>query len=38
VGRTEAMGPAEVFFLMLVFSLVGKIYFIFLRKGKGGMR
>jgi len=38
VGRTEAMGPEELFFVTLVFSLVSKINFSSLRKGKGGMR
>ena len=38
VGRTEAMEPEELFFATLVFSLVSKINFSSLRKGKGGMR
>ena len=38
MGRTGAMGPEEVFFVTFVFSLVSKINFSSLRKGKGGMR
>jgi len=38
VGRTEAMEPEEPFFVALVFSLVSKINFSSLQKGKGGMR
>ena len=38
MGRTAAMEAEEVFFVTIVFSLVGKINFSSLRKGKGGMR
>jgi len=38
VGRTGAMEPEEPFFVVLVFSLVSKINFSSLQKGKGGMR